>query len=429
MRIIFLALGCLAVVDASAEKVVVCYFGSWSVYRQGNGKFQIEDIDPFLCTHLIYSFVGLKGDRINITDPWQDLPDSGGKNGFGRFNDLRKKNQLLKTLIAIGGANDKSVKYSIMASDWVSRERFADNVVKFVKKWGFDGFDVDWEYPGQNGGALADRENYTELLKILRSRFDKEGLILSAAVAAAEVSASKSYNILEICKYLDFVNIMAYDLHGSWESVTGINAPLRAASSDTAQNKKLTVEAAVKYWLEQGAPRDKLVLGMPLYGRTFTLTNSSDNGVGAPALRAGNAGPYTLEPGLLGYNEICERQSQGNWTVIYDEAYHAPYAWKGSQWVGYDDIKSIRKKAELVKELDLRGAMVWSIETDDFTGSCGHKYPLLKTINSVITIMKPPPSQSSGENSSSPVSCNGGFSNMHHSNLIVLLVTTFSLYQ
>ncbi|XP_011310399.1 acidic mammalian chitinase [Fopius arisanus] len=382
----------VSIAEASTDKKIVCYFGSWSVYRPGNGKFDISDIDPGVCTHLIYTFVGLQGEDVKVLDPWQDLPDEWGKDGFGRFNALR--NTSAKTLIAIGGWNEGSAKYSQMAAKPASRERFADNVVKFVKKWGFDGFDVDWEYPGQRGGSPQDRENYIELLKSLRSRFDKAGLILSAAVAAAESSASISFNIPEICKYLDFVNIMAYDLHGAWESVTGINAPLRAASSDTTQNKKLTVEAAVKYWLEQGAPRDKLVLGMPLYGRAFTLTNPSDNAVGASARGAGAAGPYTREPGMLGYNEICEMQSQGNWNIVFDEERRVPYAVKGDQWVGYDNIKSIREKAELVKDLGLAGAMVWSIETDDFKGICGHKYPLLKTINSVLRGGTPVPEES-----------------------------------
>ncbi|XP_063982353.1 chitinase-3-like protein 1 [Diachasmimorpha longicaudata] len=397
MRVLLFLASCLAltVVRASDNKKVVCYYGSWSVYRPGNGKFEISDIDPTVCTHLIYTFVGIESDKVKVLDPWQDLPDEWGRDGFGRFNALRKKNPSVKTLIAIGGWNEGSSTYSQMASKPESREKFADDVVKFVRKWGFDGFDVDWEYPAQRGGAPQDRKNYVELLKVLRSRFDKEGLILTAAVAAAESSASKSFNIPEMSKYLDFINIMAYDLHGAWDAVTGLNAPLQSASSDSAVDKKFTVQAAVKYWLQQGAPREKLVLGMPLYGRAFKLANPSQNQVGSLARGAGVAGPYTREPGMLGYNEICEMHAHGGWRVVYDEERRAPYTTKGDQWVGYDNVRSIREKAELVRDLDLAGAMVWSIETDDFRGICGEKYPLLKTINAVLRNGKPVPEESS----------------------------------
>lgn len=100
---------------------IVCYFGSWSVYRPENGRFDIADINPQLCTHLIYTFVGLSEDgNIRVLDSWQDLPDNYGKNGFGRFNALREKNPRLKTLIAIGGWNEGSRKYSRFVVSFLS---------------------------------------------------------------------------------------------------------------------------------------------------------------------------------------------------------------------------------------------------------------------------------------------------------------------
>lgn len=168
-------------------------------------------------------------------DAWQDLAENWGKNGFGRFNALRDKNPALKTLVAIGGWNEGSTKYSQMAKNAANREKFAANVVKFVKKYNFDGFDIDWEYPAQRGGAQEDVKNYIELLKVMRKHFDENNLILSAAVAAGKSSASKSYIIPEMSKYLDFINVMSYDLHGAWESQTGINAPLYPATGDNPE--------------------------------------------------------------------------------------------------------------------------------------------------------------------------------------------------
>ncbi|KAK0085497.1 hypothetical protein PV325_005030 [Microctonus aethiopoides] len=371
----------LAISTAANDKKIVCYFGSWSVYRPGKGQFDINNIDPSLCTHLIYSFVGIKGNNIINLDPWQDLPDNYGKNGFGRFNKLREKNPSLKTIIAIGGWNEGSKNYSEMAKTAKGREEFSTNAVEFVKKYNFNGFDLDWEYPARRGGALEDKKNFIELLKVMRKDFDKYNLTISAAVSATKSSASLSYIISELNKYLDFINIMAYDLHGSWEQQTGINAPLDYAPGD---NEELNVKAIVQYWLSQGCSKEKLILGMPLYGRSFTLKNAEFHGVGAPTKRPGKKGVYTKELGMLGYNEICEGLKEKLWTVHYDKQRRVPYAYNDLQWVGYDNVESIKEKAELINDLNLGGAMVWSIDTDDFNGVCGDKYPLLKTLNTVL---------------------------------------------
>ncbi|XP_058795563.1 chitotriosidase-1-like isoform X2 [Phymastichus coffea] len=384
--------GLLAMAVASSEKKVVCYFSSWAVYRPNNGKFDISHIDPSLCTHMIYAFVGITEDGdVKVLDAGQDLPDNYGKDGFSRFNKLREISPQTKTMIAIGGWNEESVRYSQVVGNPTIRKRFVENMVMFVKKYGFDGLDIDWEYPNQRGGVLADKDNYVALLRELREKFDQEDLILSAAVAAAEVSASQSYIISEMSKYLHFINLMTYDMHGIWEKKTGINAPLYAGSWEkTDAERCLNVNASVHYWLENGAPAEKLVLGVPFYGRGFTLANSQMNGIGAPANQPSMAGPYTRESGVLGYNEICEKFINENWHIEFQEEQYVPYAVSGNQWVGYDDHRSLTKKAEFAKNLGLGGMMVWGVETDDFKGVCGDKYPLLKTINYVLRDGQPP---------------------------------------
>ncbi|XP_072764970.1 chitinase-3-like protein 1 [Anoplolepis gracilipes] len=378
---IFAVLAALASA-AESEKKIVCYFGSWSVYRPAGGKFDISYILPQLCTHMIYTFVGITpAGEIKILDPWQDLTEDYGKGGFKRFNDLRKLSPGTKTLIAIGGWNEGSTTYSQVVGDPTIRSRFAQNIVDFTLKYGFDGFDIDWEYPNQRGGQSQDVQNYVSLLKELRPLFDKHGLLLSAAVAAAKPSASLSYDIPAISKYLDFINFMAYDLHGSWETTTGINAPLYPREGESGDELELNVDACVRFWLESGCAKEKLILGVPFYGRSFTLADKNQNGLGAPTRGAGAAGPYTQEPGTLGYNEICEFLKQGDWTVVRYSEHSCPYAFKGDQWVGYDDVISLTEKTNYINSLNLGGAMLWSIETDDFFGHCGTKYPLLKALN------------------------------------------------
>ncbi|XP_049812473.1 chitinase-3-like protein 1 [Schistocerca nitens] len=365
------------------EKKVVCYLGSWAAYRNGNGQFEIEYIQPELCTHLVYGFVGItSAGEVKILDPWMDLPS--GKNGYNRFNSLKSANT--KTLIAIGGWNEGSTTFSAVANDPTLRARFAQNAAAFVGKYGFDGLDVDWEYPANRGGAASDLVAFVELLKALRTEFDKYGYILSAAVGAARNLIGTGYDVPQLSKYLDFINLMAYDLHGSWDQKTGQNAPLYASSADTTEaERQLNVDASVRYWIQNGADPSKLILGMGTYGRTFTLSSAANSGVGAPASGPGNGGPYTYQPGMLGYNEICEKIMAGGWTVTWDDQQKVPYAVSGNQWVGYDNEESIRIKSQYALAMNLGGAMIWSLETDDFRGLCGAgKYPLLSTINGVL---------------------------------------------
>ena len=143
---------------------------------------------------------------------------------------------------------------------------------------------------------------------------------------------------------------------------------------------------SIHYWLDSGAPREKLVLGMPLYGQSFTLDSALENGLNAPARQKGRAGEWTAAPGFLAYYEICQLVKAENWTVVEDRLGRmGPYAYKGTQWVGYDDVASIRRKSQYIRQLGLGGGMVWALDLDDFSNLCGcGEYPLLKMINSVL---------------------------------------------
>lgn len=178
---------------------------------------------------------------MRVLDAWQDLPDNWGKDAFGRFTALRKRSPKTKIIIAIGGWNEGSARYSAVVANPTTRAKFVKNVVDFTKKHNFDGFDLDWEYPNQRGGKPEDVNNFSLLTKELRQEFDKHGLLLTAAVASAETSASLSYDIAEISKHLHFINIMSYDLHGSWEKQTGHNAPLYPRQGETGNDLKLNV--------------------------------------------------------------------------------------------------------------------------------------------------------------------------------------------
>ncbi|GLV40355.1 Chitinase 7 [Carabus blaptoides fortunei] len=386
MKTIFTISAVLAIAVISstwaAPDKVVCYYGSWAVYRQEPGKFDVEQIDPNLCTHIIYSFVGIGEDgSVRVLDAWNDLEENWGKGAFTRFVNLRKLNPSLKALVAIGGWNEGASRFSKVASSPQLRATFAKNVVDFVKKYNFDGFDVDWEYPTKSdmGGKPEDLVNFSSLLKELSQALKSQGLLLTAAVGATEQAATTYYQVPELSKYLDFINVMTYDIHGPWDGMTGHNAPLNPSSRD--MNPYLNVKACIQSWINHGADPAKLVLGMPTYGKSFTISNPSTNGVGVPSIGDGQAGPYTKQRGMLGYNEIVEKLRDGQLTELWDAEQEVPYAYSGNFWLSYDNERSIGLKVDYAKQMGLGGTMIWSIETDDFNGVSGTKFPLLRTIN------------------------------------------------
>lgn len=172
---------------------------------------------------------------------------------------------------------------------------------------------------------------------------------------------------------------MAYDFHGKWERETGHNAPLYAPSSDSEWRKQLSVDNAAKIWVNMGTPREKLIIGMPTYGRSFTLSNTGKHGPNSPATGGGKQGEYTKEAGFLAYYEICEMLLNGA-VYVWDDEMKVPYLVDGDQWVGFDDEKSIRHKMRWIKENGYGGAMAWTVDMDDFSGNiCGGnvKYPLI----------------------------------------------------
>lgn len=388
----------LSVGSKAEKKKMVCYYGSWAVYRPGAGKFDVEDLDPFICTHIIYGFAGLGYDNTIISlDPYNDLPENWGKGAMVRFTGLKSQNPELKAILAIGGWNEGSEKYSKMVSIPSERAKFTSSVVEFLLKYNFDGLDFDWEYPANRGGVQSDKENFIHMIEELKTAFAPHGLMLTAAVSAGKTTIDTGYDVPAMNRILDQIHLMAYDFHGAWEDFTGHNSPLYSNELDYGEFVTFNQDFAVNYWIENGADPSKLILGMGLYGRGFVLNNPADNGFYAGANQPITAGPYTREAGIWGYNEVCEKfaAEPGLWTVVVDPFYMSPYAYKGNQWIGYDDQQSLKTKAQYAASKGLGGAMVWSVETDDFHGTChGNPFILVKTIfetlNGPIIYPSPP---------------------------------------
>lgn len=356
----------------------IAYFTSWCAYR---GSLAVKNIDPTLLTHVNFAFANLsKEGEILVGDEATDVhkdfgTELGGKaedayGHFGQFRQLKEKYPHLKVLISVGGWI-WSKNFSDVAADPVKRDKFAASAAEFVTKYGFDGVDIDWEYPVHGGDDITHRNedniNYTLLLKATRKALNQQGeldhktYLLSIAARAAKRFIHDS-NLVEGMKYINFVNLMTYDYRGAWDTETGFNSPLY-----DKEGSQETIDAAVTAFLEAGIKGEDMNLGLPFYGRGWTNVQSTDNnGVGQPAQAPSGVGYGlgTWEGASYDFWDIKENYvDQNSYVRYYDETAQCPYVFDGTTWIGYDDEQSIKAKTEYAMENGLGGVMFW-----DFTG-------------------------------------------------------------
>ncbi|KAB7501888.1 Endochitinase [Armadillidium nasatum] len=195
-------LGCCYGVWDPNKARIVCYFSNWAIYREGIGRYGIEDIPGSKCTHIVYSFVGVS----NVT--WEililDQENDVDKMGFANFTALPQQYPGLQTMLAIGGWGEGGKKYSQMAGVPERRRSLIRSIVEYMNRYGFHGFDLDWEYPGatDRGGTFKDKDNFL---------------------------------------LLDAIHVMTYDLRGNWAGFADVHSPLYKRPFDQYAYEKLNV--------------------------------------------------------------------------------------------------------------------------------------------------------------------------------------------
>lgn len=324
--------------------------GYWPSYR--NDVLPPASIDTNFFTHLFYAFIIPSSDTYELI-----VSDEDATLMTDFTTTLHNKDPPVKTLLSIGGGiiPDKNV-FATIASDANSRSSFINSAIDVARKYGFDGMDLDWEYPKTDD----EMDNFGYLLQEWRAAIvteaeasSKTPLLLTGAVYyAATTYDSVKYPIESVVNNMDWINLMTYDYHGSWESPTRTGE--HTALHDP--NSNANTDYGLKSWMQSGVPSEKLVLGLAMYGRVWNLTDINDNGINAPATVG--------DPEELTFAEILEFNETKNSTVVYDEVTVSVYAYAGSEWVGYDDEESIKNKVIYGRDNGLRGYFFWEIGQD-----------------------------------------------------------------
>ena len=333
---------------------VVGYYAAWAAYS----GYTPDKVDATKLTHINYAFANISSD-LKVILGYPDIDTSN----INKLNALKQINPNLKTLISIGGWS-WSGKFSDAALTEESRTIFADSCVDFIVKYGFDGIDLDWEYPVSGGLStnikrLEDKQNFTLLLKKLREKLSARGIIDSKQylITIAGGAGSWYLNNIELSKlhqYLDYANVMTYDIHGSWDNYTDFNAPLYN-NSDASPQYKWSVDASVNAWLNAGIPADKLVVGVPFYGYIYNSVNNVNNGL------------YQTFSGAssIAYSAIVSKYLNTSGYVRYfHQQSMVPWLFNGSTFISYEDEQSIGLKAEYIKSKGLGGAAIWELSQD-----------------------------------------------------------------
>lgn len=180
--------------------------------------------------------------------------------------------------------------------------------------------------------------------------------------------------------------VASYDYHGAWEKRTGHVSPLYGTTGE--KYPQYNTDFAINLLVREGASKRKIVMGVPFYGQTFTLQEDTNRfvGEGFPARGPGQAGEITRQPGMLAYYEICERIKNRGWRKGSDTSQRSgPYATYNDQWVGFEDVDSVARKAQYVLDNGFGGIAAWTVDLDDFTNRCClEPFPLLHSINRAL---------------------------------------------
>ncbi|RBR25791.1 uncharacterized protein FIESC28_01421 [Fusarium coffeatum] len=351
--------------EQAAPYVNAVYFVNWGIYGR---NYQPMNLPAAQLTHVLYAFMNVRADGTVFTgDSYADLEkhytgdswDEPGQNAYGCVKQLfllKKANRKLKVMLSIGGWT-WSTNFPAAASTAASRTTFAQSAVTLMKDWGFDGIDVDWEYPAND----AEANNMVLLLQAVRKELDAyskqyaNGYHFQLSIAAP--AGPENYGKLkmkELGSVLDHINLMAYDYAGAWSAFSGHQAN-KYANAKIPNATPFNTDQAVKAYVGGGVPSGKMVLGMPIYGRAFQNTA----GLGQPYTGVGSG---SWENGIWDYKVLPKPGA----SLVYDRDAQASYSYDANtkELISFDTPGMVENKVLYVKNKSLGGSMFWEASAD-----------------------------------------------------------------
>ncbi|WP_423597318.1 glycoside hydrolase family 18 protein [Roseateles sp. MS654] len=362
--------------ERTGGKIVGVYVPNWEP------ETLLDRVPPQNLTHVLYAFLRLCGPGQLEKDAAKCVGRKDFEIGTGpvdeRFNAAferyKQRAPHLKIVASVGGWGGSDPIFHL-AGDPAKRAVFAASAQRFLREHAaFDGIDIDWEHPGNNGapngvqlGSPQDGEHYAALMTDLRRSLDAltaetgRPYLLTTAVNPMESIVGK-INFKDASKPLDLVFMMSYDFYGMWSPVAGHHTALRGSSPQADDS----LERAVRNLEAAGVPRSKLVAGVAMYGRGFT---------GVSETKAGTAktGAYPGAEGAQGYREIAGRllDAKGKGRQGYEARWDAvTQSWSLFNpalklWMGYDDPRAVLAKGRFVRDHGLAGVFAWELSQDN----------------------------------------------------------------
>ncbi|OAD57983.1 Chitinase-like protein Idgf4 [Eufriesea mexicana] len=412
----------LTATTTNEHNKVVCYWNSSAFDRQGPGKFQLDDVRSALslCTHLIYGFAGINAETFEVVPLNPSLDTGAGYSYYKLTTQLKRSFPELKIYLSIGGnadPEDGTHKYLVLTETPESRSKFINSINRLLNDYDFDGIDLAWQFPPakvkkQRGvlgsvkhgflkffgyGKFKDdkeqehRDGFTILVRDLKAQLRPRMKGLSVAVLP-HVNSSIYFDARLLAPNIDAVHLFAFDQKTPERNPQEADYPAPIYES-YGRVPEDNIDSPTRYWLENGTPGYKIVVGIPTFARTWKLTSDSQISGVPPIVTDGPGaeGPHTNTPGLLSYAEVCSRLTEsavGRLRRVGDPKHkYGSYAFQpyneetGADgiWVGYEDPDSAGNKASYVKAKGLGGVAIYDLSLDDFRGVCtGDKYPIIR---------------------------------------------------
>lgn len=363
------------------SRKVVGYYTSWSIFTY---QYFVPDIPAEYLTHLIYAFADISPEGECIPgDVWADLrymyPGDHEietvRGNFKQLGLLKEQYPHLKTLISTGGWI-WSDKFSGVAASAAARNRFARSCVALMQSYGFDGIDIDWQFPVVGGpagvGSPEDTGNFTLLLAELRRVLDEQEALqgedyLLTIAAPARPSLYRHLDLAGLHPSVDWISVQAFSYHVGQSGFTRHHAPLYPSSTDPDPDQVVrtgyNVDATIRAYLAARVPPEKLVLGVPFYGHGWEGADAANNGLFQPFEGLPDR---DLGEGVYAYRDLSPDLTTSA-VRYWDEEAQAAWLYDSETgtMVSYEDVGSITAKARYVDALFLGGMMAWELGFDD----------------------------------------------------------------